>query len=105
LRALGDHEFPMPSNIAGIARTRTEPFVDVAKTVPPRKKINLNNNNNFGSKHIFYQLFWGVIFALIVVAGTPQLQGTSLKWPSLGLKPHQMKTIHSIPHQNYPQKI
>jgi len=39
LRALGDCEFPMPSNIAGIVGTCRELSVDVVETVPPQKKI------------------------------------------------------------------
>jgi len=36
LKALGDHEFPMPSNmIAGIARIHRELSVDVVEIVPP----------------------------------------------------------------------
>jgi len=39
LRALGDREFPMPSNIIGIAKTRRELIADVVDIVPPWKKI------------------------------------------------------------------
>jgi len=38
LRALGDCEFPMPSNTIGIARMCRELSGDVVEIVPPRKK-------------------------------------------------------------------
>jgi len=39
LRALGDYEFPMSSNTAGIAGTHRELVADVVETVPPWKKL------------------------------------------------------------------
>jgi len=39
LRALGDHEFLMPSNIAGIVGKHRELSANVVKIVPPWEKI------------------------------------------------------------------
>jgi len=39
LRALGDREFPMPSNTTGIAGMHKELSIDVVEIVPPQEKI------------------------------------------------------------------
>jgi len=59
LRALEAHEFPMSFNTVVLAGTRKELVVEVAKTVPPRKKNSKKKERKkFWSKYVFDQLFF-----------------------------------------------
>jgi len=91
LRALEARGFPIPSNTAVPAGTRREQPAEVAKTVPPQKKIIKKNKKELVRYTFLNNFFFPENLGHYSLDNSGWLQGTSkgtgLKRPSLAPKP------------------